>query len=138
MYSIEEVYSQSLSDEFSIQVKKPLGFSVVNYGVKIQKFNSKIELLNCSKSGNYFQEFTEDEYNLFYQYGWKEGGVRLSLLNYKRKLDLVNDKIRIEINTRKNNKHISKLKSTRENLLVRYATRNKQLNKIKSNEKKHF
>ena len=37
MYNIEEIYSQSLSDEFSIQVEKPLGFSVINYGVKIQK-----------------------------------------------------------------------------------------------------
>ena len=35
MLSIEEVYNQALEDTNAIQELKPLGFSVINYGVKI-------------------------------------------------------------------------------------------------------
>ena len=57
------------------------------------------------------------------------------MMNYKRKLDIIEWKIKEEVNTRKNDKHIKKLKSTRETLLVKYTKRIKQLNKIKSNGK---
>ena len=58
------------------------------------------------------------------------------MMNYKRKLDLIEEKIKMEVNTRKNNKHIKKLKSSRENLLIKYSKRITQLNKIKSNGQK--
>lgn len=140
MYSIEDIYNQALEDEHSIHIKKTHGYSVLNYGVKVQKFPSKTEILNCGRNGDYFQECTENEYEIFFNYGWREGSIRLSILNCKRKLDLVEERIRKEVNTRKNDKHIKKLKSTRENLLLKYTQRNKQLNKIKSNGKKekHF
>tara|TARA_R100001530_G_C4228285_1_gene131929 strand:- start:188 stop:601 length:414 start_codon:yes stop_codon:yes gene_type:complete len=133
MYSVEDIYLQALKDLTAIH---PSENSAVNTGVKIQKFPSKTEILNCGRSGNYFQECTKEEYKLFFKYGWKEGGVRLSMNNCKIKLQLIEDKIREEVNTRKNDKHIQRLKATREKLLNKYSKRNKQLNKIKSNGKK--
>jgi hypothetical protein len=139
MYSIEDIYLQAKNDSGAIKISMLNGDSVVNYGVKIQKFPSKIELLNCGRSGDFFQEFNEEEYNVFFKYGWKEGGIRLSMMNCKRKLDLIEDKIRNEVNTRKNDKHIQRLKASRENLLIKYSNRNIKLNKIKSNGKeKHL
>jgi|TARA_R110000796_G_scaffold26700_4_gene73842 hypothetical protein len=131
MYSKEEVYLQSLNDNnASISLTEGVN-TVINYGVKIQRFSSGIEFLNCGRGGDYFQECNEEEYDLFYQYGWREGAIRLSMMNCKRKLDIVERKIRSEINTRKNDKHIQRLKSSRENLLVKYSRRNKQLKLIK-------
>tara|TARA_R110000751_G_scaffold289374_1_gene395602 strand:- start:236 stop:652 length:417 start_codon:yes stop_codon:yes gene_type:complete len=138
MYSIEDIYSQSLKDRESIQTLKPLGFSVTNHGVKIQKFLSKTEIMNCNRNGDYYQECNEDEYELFFIHGWKKGGLRLSMMNYKRKLDMIENKIRNERNTRKNDKHIKKLKTNRENLLIKYSVRQKQLIKLNENEKKHL
>jgi hypothetical protein len=139
MYNIDEIYLQAIEDTSSIKVKKPQGDSVVNYGVKIQKFPSKTEILNCSRSGDYFQECNNEEYNIFYTYGWREGGIRLSMLNCRRKVDIVEKKIKEEVNTRKNDKHIQKLKTTRENLLLKYSKRNKQLNLITNGKtEKHF
>ena len=61
------------------------------------------------------------------------------MLNCKRKLNLIEQRIKKEVNTRKNDKHIQKLKATRENLLVKYSKRNKQLNLITNGkEEKHF
>ena len=128
MYSIEEVYQQALEDS---EGYNSLNKGVINYGVKIQQFPSKTEILNCSRNGDYFQECNVEEYELFFIHGWKKGGLRLSMMNCKRKLDMIEDNIRNEVNTRKNDKHIQKLKITRENLLIKYSKRKQQLNKIK-------
>ena len=139
MYNVEDIYIQAFNDSNSLKIEKPNVKSVLNYGVKIQKFNSKTEILNCSRSGDYFQECNEEEYNLFFKYGWREGSLRLSLMNYKRKLEVVEENIKKEVNTRKNDKHIQKLKTTRENLLLKYSNRNKQLNQITNGKKeKHL
>tara|TARA_R110002012_G_scaffold311786_2_gene521536 strand:- start:583 stop:1002 length:420 start_codon:yes stop_codon:yes gene_type:complete len=139
MHNKEEIFSQALKDTNAIHEQKPLGYSVINYGVKIQKFPSKIEILNCSKSGDYFQECSDDEYEMFFIHGWRKGGLRLSMMNCKRKLDLIEERIKKEVNTRKNDKHIQKLKTSRENLLIKYSKRNKQLNKLTNGkEKEHF
>ena len=130
MFSIEEIYTQAINDSNSIQQVKPFGFSAINYGVKIQKFNSKTEILNCGRSGDYFQECNEEEYQLFFIHGWKKGGIRLSMMNCKRKLDMIEEKIKTEINSRKNDKHIQRLKTSRENILIKYSKRNKQLKQI--------
>ena len=47
---------------------------------------------------------------------------------------MIENFIRNESNTRKNDKHIQKLKSSRENLLINYSKRKQQLNKIQLNE----
>ena len=136
MYSLEDIFNQSKEDIHSM---KPTINSAINNGVKIQKFPSKIEILNCGRSGDFFQECSVEEYDLFYKYGWVEGGVRMSMMNYKRKLNLIESKIRDEVNTRKNDKHIKKLKTSRESLLVKYSNRIKQLNRITNGKKeKHL
>ena len=93
------------------------------------------ELINLSKGGSYYVECTEEEYDLFYNYGWKEGAIRLCISNTKRKLEMIEDKIKNEVSTRKNNKHIESLKAKRTGLLNKYAMRKVELNKIKANGK---
>ena len=136
MYNKEDIYQQSLRDKNAIYLKLLNGESIINRGAKLQKFPSKIEILNCSKNGDYFQECTDEEYSLFYNNGWEEGCLLLSILNCKRKLDLIEYKMRMEINTRKNDKHIQRLKNSRDKLLIKYSKQQQKLNKIKSNGKK--
>lgn len=132
MYSIEEVFYQATKDMNALRISDQ---SFINNGVKIQQFPSKTEILNCGKSGDYFQECSEEEYNIFYKYGWKEGGIRLAMLNYKHKLNIIENKIKTEVNTRKNDKHIQRLKNTREKLLIKYSNKNKKLNKLTNGKK---
>ena len=128
MYSVEEIFDQAMEDRYAYHT---MDNSIINYGVKIQQFPSKTEILNCSRNGDYFQVCNKDEYELFFIHGWIKGGLRLSMMNYKRKLDMIEDRIRDEVNTRKNDKHIQKLKTSRENLLIKYSSRKQQLNKLK-------
>ena len=136
MYSKEDLFNQALEDMRAVRTPMHEGYGVINNGVKIQKFPSKIELINLSKGGSYYVECTEEEYNLFYKYGWKEGAIRLCISNTKRKLDMIEERIKNEVSTRKNNKHIESLKAKRTGLLNKYAMRKVELNKIKANGKK--
>jgi hypothetical protein len=72
----------------------------------------------------------EDEYNIFYHGGWKRGSVNLSISNCLFKLGLIEDKIKTEVNTRKNDKHIQNLKNRRENILNKYTKLKQKLNQL--------
>ena len=85
---------------------------------------------------NYLMESLSLIEDLFFQHGWEEGALMVSILNCKRKLDLVEYKMRMEVNTRKNDKHIQKLKNSRDILLIKYSKQQQKLIKIKSNGKK--
>tara|TARA_R100000152_G_C6769235_1_gene194996 strand:- start:55 stop:471 length:417 start_codon:yes stop_codon:yes gene_type:complete len=136
MYTKEDLFNQSLHDTSAIKSPMPNGEGYINNGVKIQKFDSKIELINLGRSGNYYVECTEEEYNYFYKYGWKRGAIELCMSNTKRKLKMIEEKIKGEVTTRRNNKHIMSLKARREGLLNKYAERQIQLNKITNGKEK--
>ena len=67
MYSKEDLFNQALEDMRAVRTPMPKGYGVINNWVKIQKFPSKIELINLSKGGSYYVECTEEEYKLFYE-----------------------------------------------------------------------
>jgi hypothetical protein len=129
-YDIADIFKQALEDKKSIKSILPKGVSVIGRGIKIQKFDDKTEILNMAKGGMYYKECNEKEYELFYQHGWVEGSKHLQLSNCVHKLGLIEDKIKQEMNTRKNDKHIQNLKTRRENLLQKYFIIKKE---IKSN-----
>ena len=67
--------------------------------------------------------------------GWKAGQLHLVIMNCLFKLDLIEKKIKTEVNTRKNDKHIQSLKTRREGMLVKYTKNKRKLNQLKSNSK---
>ena len=126
MYSLDQLYNQALEKDPLI-LEKELGTSLVSYGFKLQKFESKTEILNCSRNGDYFQELNDNEYKLFQEYGWEKGCIVMNINNCLHKLQLIEDKMRLEVNTRKNDKFIKNLKTKREYILQRYSYYTKKL-----------
>jgi len=104
-------------------------------GVKIQKFANHIEIMNTAKGGSYYSECDKIEYSYFQEGGWKVGCVKLGISNCLHKLELIENKIKNEVNTRKNDKHIQNLKNKRESILIKYSKHNNKLIKIKTNGK---
>ena len=43
----------------------PKGVCILGMGVKIQKFENYIQILNTAKGGDYFKELNESEYQFF-------------------------------------------------------------------------
>ena len=126
MYSLDQLYNQALEKDPLI-LEKELGTSLVSYGFKLQKFESKTEILNCSRNGDYFQELNDNEYKLFQEYVWEKGCIVMNINNCLHKLQLIEDKMRLEVNTRKNDKFIKNLKTKREYILQRYSYYTKKL-----------
>ena len=128
MYRREGLFEQARSMPSSIYTKTKKCESVMSTGAKIQKFSDKIEILNMGRGGDYFMELNEEEYNFFSENGWSIGVEQLMLNNYMFKLCLIENRIKTEVNTRKNDKHIQNLKNRREKILQKYTERKQKLN----------
>ena len=137
MPTLIEIFNEAKTDPRSIITTLKSNESVINKGCKIQRFTDRIEILNMGKGGDYFKVCTEDEYEFFYLHGWRVGVIQLALSTCLHKLKIIEERIKTEVNTRKNDKHIQNLKNRRENILVKYTYHKRKLNliKIKSNGK---
>tara|TARA_R110000744_G_scaffold82563_2_gene162301 strand:+ start:47 stop:439 length:393 start_codon:yes stop_codon:yes gene_type:complete len=129
MYNRRDIFNQALQDE-TIYYSRNSGVSMINIGVKISKYPSKLEILNCSKNGDYYQELNNEEYKLFYENGWSKGCRLLALENCKRKVDLIQNKMKTEVNTRKNDKFIKNLKTKRDIIMKQYSCHTNKLIKL--------
>ena len=121
---------QALEDPKSIKNILPKGVSVIGRGVKIQEFEDGIQILNMGKGGDYFKECSNEEYDFFYRDGWRKGCTQVSMSNCLHKLSIIESRIKTELNTRKNDKHIQNLKNRRESLLNKYTNLKSELNKL--------
>lgn len=127
-HDIEDILKQALEDQKSITTILTKGLAVIGRGVKIQKFEDKTEILNMGKGGMYYLECNSEEYGFFAEHGWIEGSKHIALNNCLHKLSLVEERIKEEMNTRKNDKHIQNMKTRRENLLKKYFIIKQELN----------
>ena len=130
MFKRKDIMPQSFEDPKSIKNVLPKGVSVIGRGVKIQQFDDGIQILNMGKGGDYFKECSNEEYDFFYRDGWRKGCTQVSMSNCLHKLSIIESRIKTELNTRKNDKHIQNLKNRRETLLNKYTNLKTELNKL--------
>ncbi len=126
MYNLHEVFSQALNDNGSVCMNMKGGTAIIKNGCKIQQMGDCIQILDMGSE--YYKEFTDDQYRVMLENGWKDGCYLLTIENCKVKLDLIEQSIRQEVNSRKNDKHIRHLKSRRENILKRFTKIKSKLN----------
>ncbi len=135
-FSLNEIFNQAVSKTNAVVTEMPLGINVIYLGIKIQKFEDQIQILDLNKGGSYYKLIDPAHYQVFYDYGWKIGCLKMAIHNCVYKLELVEERIKTEVNTRKNDKHIQNLKNKREKLLQKHYAYNNKLNQIqKQNEK---
>lgn len=132
MLTLIDIFTQALDDPKGIITKNLNRQAVMSKGVIIQRFPNRIEILNMGKGGDFFKLCTEEEYKYFYKGGWIKGTLNLQLSNCLYKLKIVERRIKREVNTRKNDKHIQNLKNRRETILLKYTDIQRKLNLIKS------
>ena len=130
MFKRSDIMKQALEDPKSIKNILPKGVSVIGRGVKILEFEDGNQLLNMGKGGDYFKECSNEEYDFFYRDGWRKGCTQVSMSNCLHKLSIIESRIKTELNTRKNDKHIQNLKNRRESLLNKYTNLKSELNKL--------
>ena len=135
-WELQLIFNEALEEEKSIVTRLNKGISIINNGIKFQKFSDRIEVMNMGKGGDYFKECTLEEYDYFYDYGLKGGILKVAMDNCLHKLEIIKQQIQTEVNTRKNDKHIQNLKNRREKILVKYTKHQSKFNQLnlKSNE----
>tara|TARA_R110002012_G_scaffold50533_1_gene130666 strand:+ start:319 stop:717 length:399 start_codon:yes stop_codon:yes gene_type:complete len=129
MHKLNDIFNQANTDEVSINIDGSGYDARLRQGIKITKEENSHHIFNTT-IGVFYQEISEEQYQMFYEYGWVIGVHKLALINYKRKLKVVEDKMRNEVNTRKNDKHIKTLKKARLSLLESYRITSHKLNKL--------
>lgn len=102
----------------------------LSHGIKIVKYDDddSIVIYNTSKGGDYYQEITEEQYEMFFKEGWKIGVLKMALERYTSKLSLIEQRIKEEINGRNNTNYLEFLKETRTNTLNNYYNVTQKLN----------
>ncbi len=130
MYTLEQIFNQAFKSNNSVKSEMPKGICIIHNGVKIQKFDDRIEILNLGKGGSYYKVCNKFEYDFFKYNGWSTGCLILSIENCKHKLMLIEERIKKEVNTRKNDKHIQNLKNKREKALQKHAELKLKLNQL--------
>jgi len=127
-----EIFNQASRDHSAVRMDGGGYEGFISYGIKITKDNhNKVTILNTNK-GEYYEEISDDEYDIFIKRGWLCGIYTLSLSSYKVKLDEIQHRISIEVNGKKRKKFLLALKDERQLFTSKYFKVNQLL--IKSNQ----
>lgn len=132
MRTLEEIFKEAVEHTATAVVDGDGYEARLLYGIRISRDNKTNEIVieDSSSSGDYYNELSDESYQLFLDNSWKYGVYVLSLSNLRRKLDLIEIKIRDEINSRNNEKYIKSQMQSRDNVLNRYTTINNKLTKL--------
>ncbi|MAN61364.1 MAG: hypothetical protein CMI60_05380 [Parvibaculum sp.] len=127
-----EIFNQASRDHSAVSMDSGEHQGFISYGIKIIKDrHNKVTILNTNK-GEYYEEISDDEYDIFRDRGWLCGIYTLSLSSYKRKLDEITRRITDEVNGRRRKKVLVSLKEERDIFSSKYFKVNQLL--IKSNQ----
>jgi hypothetical protein len=131
MYTLQDIMNQALDDRYALQ-SSGIGYRArVLYGCKIIQDDKteEIEILNTALTGDWYLPITNSQKEIFLKKGWRIGVYELSLSNYRTKLDKIEERIKSEVNGKKNPKQINSLKKSRQKVMNEYSKINKKLNR---------
>ncbi len=123
----EDAYSQH--DAFHMVDAYNKTECLIYKGFKIESDN-KHNIYIYKPKGEVYKELVEGEYDVICKHGWRKGVLKLVLASYQHKLSKISDNIRDEVNTRRNDKHLKSLKTSRQRIMDNYLKVVKQISKL--------
>ena len=132
-FTLENIFQQAKDDDYTASLDGDGYEANILYGIRIEKVNitGTINIHNTTKGGDYYTLVPEENLQSFFEKGWRYGVFSLALSNYRSKLEIIENKIRDEVNSRKNAKHIQSLKANRERIMQRFTKVSQKLNQLK-------
>ena len=93
-YTLKEIFNQAKSDEFSAVLDGEEFEARLLSGIRIEQNKTSLDTIihNTTLGGDFYKEITTEEYEIFYQKGWRSGVFVLCLSNYRRKLEMIEDR----------------------------------------------
>ena len=132
-YTLEDILEQAQEDSYTASLDGDGMEANILYGIRIEKIKhtGEIDMHDITKGGDFYSLVPKEDLEDFFERGWRYGVFNLALSNYRSKLDIIESKIRDEVNSRKNAKHIQSLKANRERIMQRFTKVSQKLNLIK-------
>lgn len=91
--------------------------SIIYMGIKIEKKDNDVRLINTKKGGNFYKEVTDEQYDVFFENGFLIGVYSVVKANTERSLQIVAETINEELTGTRNEKKYEYLKTKRVNLM---------------------
>lgn len=117
----ENVFHQAKFDALATRLITPYSESYIYKGVKIEKTETDIAIYNTKILGDTYTEVSDDQYEIFFNHGFRLGVYNVCIFNYHRSLNGIQDKIRTELTQRNNQKHYKSLKQQRAYIMNKYT-----------------
>ena len=124
----QRIFEEAYNDGLSVRLTTPDSISLIYRGVKVENVDGNIRILNMNRGGDFYKEITPEQYNVFFEKGFRKGVYDVCLDNYKRALDMLSLKIRNEVSKRNNVKHYEALKEYRNTIMNKINEVNKLCN----------
>jgi hypothetical protein len=119
-YSILDIWKQAEEDYSCVNSSFGKKKSYIYKGIKIEKTADHIKIYNTKSYQIQYSEISGEDYYYFHTKGFREGVKKILKQVYINKINILNDLIKKELNTRNNKKHFKSLKFKRDNLLIKY------------------
>lgn len=91
--------------------------SIIYMGIKIERKDNDVRLINTKKGGNFYKEITDEQYDMFFENGFLLGVYNVVKVNTERSLNVVTETINEELTGTRNEKKYEYLKTKRMNLM---------------------
>ena len=129
---LAHILGEASKDYNSVRVDGDKYYGYVSYGIKIvsDEKTNEIYIYNTAINGDFYDEVTSEQYELFLDRGWKCGVYSVSLSNYRRKLDVIQSKMRDIVNNSRSEKQMQKLREQRDMIMDRYNQLAVKLNQL--------
>jgi hypothetical protein len=119
---MEQIFNQASTDLLSTRLKTPTSESYIYKGVKIVRDECDIRIYNTKFNGDYYQEISREEYEVFRINGWRVGCYLIATRNNRKALEIISEKIEQEIKTMSNTRHYNALVKYRDIVITRFVT----------------
>lgn len=135
MYNLQDVFEQAKAEDYAVTLKGAGYKYILLHGIQIVKDDetNEVQIVNTHRGGEYYTILSDSECTNFISGGWRYGVYTLAISNYLHKLDIIENRIKIEVQENPRSKQVLSLKSERSRVLERYSNINFKLNQIKSN-----
>jgi len=120
-YSIQEIWEQATKTHKACNMSYQNEEAYMYRGIKIVKIENDIKIYTTSNARYTYHEMKDSQYLVFHELGFKEGVHAVVKRQYESKINMINKKIKTEINTRNNKKHYDSLKLKRETLINKFS-----------------
>jgi hypothetical protein len=129
---LKNVFEQASKDFNSTEANGDRYKGYLSYGIKIVSDDrtKQIYIYNTAANGDFYDEITAEQYEIFLNKGWKCGVYSVSLSNYRRKLDVIQSKMRDIVNNSRSEKQMQKLREQRDMIMSRYHELSTKLNQL--------